>query len=362
VVLRGGRVIDPARRLDLVADVAFRNGTVLSVGQFVGDATSEVNVSGSLVVPGLVDLHAHAFTGQLRSVDLDEVCPPNGVSAVADAGTTGWPLFPAMRQLIIERVKTRVRAFVNLSSLGLLPPTCGAGGELEDTRYLSADDLRACIREHRDVLAGVKLRVSEHAMGSTDPRWWLDAARKIADDTESKIMVHVSGSPIPLAEIVRFLGPGDIVTHVFNGHPNGVLDDRGRVPDTIMDAQRRGIVFDVGHASVHFDETVARAAMKSGFAPDTFGTDLHDPPPGRVVPSVLGVARAMQALGMPLLQTVAAMTATPARAAGWSHGVGTLESGVSADATVIDLEGESVVVRPRAFVFGGRLVSPGAAS
>jgi dihydroorotase len=60
LLLRGGRVIDPSRSFDAVADVLLRDGVVVTVGA-VGtpDGAAVLDVSGLVVCPGLIDLHVH---------------------------------------------------------------------------------------------------------------------------------------------------------------------------------------------------------------------------------------------------------------------------------------------------------------
>lgn len=61
VVLRGGRVIDPSRDLDEIADVVIRDGRIEGIGrnQGVPDGADIHDVAGLVVAPGLIDLHTH---------------------------------------------------------------------------------------------------------------------------------------------------------------------------------------------------------------------------------------------------------------------------------------------------------------
>ena len=70
LLLTGGRVIDPVSQTDRIADVAIENGVIRAIESDLA-ARSEyaeadrIDVGGQLVVPGLIDLHAHVFPGAL---------------------------------------------------------------------------------------------------------------------------------------------------------------------------------------------------------------------------------------------------------------------------------------------------------
>jgi dihydroorotase len=152
------------------------------------------------------------------------------------------------------------------------------------------------------------------------------------------MMVHVSNTPIPLVRIFDFMRPGDIATHILNGHVHGILDDNGRIRPEVHEARARGIVLDVGHAGVHFDLNVGRAAVAQEFWPDTLSTDIHTPPPERVVYDLLGVMSTFLALEMPLSAVISTVTDKAAAAIGKASTLGTLRVGSAGDAAVLELQ------------------------
>jgi len=151
-------------------------------------------------------------------------------------------------------------------------------------------------------------------------------------------MVHISGTPIPLEMILEQLKPGDIATHIFNGHEHGILDASGQVLQAVRDAAARGVVLDVAHAGVHFDVEVARAALAQGLPPTTLSTDMVKPAVARRMYDLLGVMSTFLALGMPLAEVIRGVTDAPARAIGQAGRLGVLAPGASGDAAVLDLE------------------------
>jgi dihydroorotase len=226
------------------------------------------------------------------------------------------------------------------------------------------------VRANPGFLLGVKVRMEHDAVARWDAARALAMAREAADLAGGLLMVHVSGTPLPLAAILEVLHPGDILTHAYNGHPEGILDHRGEVRGDVRAAAERGVVIDVGHAGVHFDIEVARAAFEQEFFPTTISTDRHRPPPGRVVYGMDGVISELLALGMPLDDAIAAGTCRPAAALGLAERLGSLAPGMAGDAAVFDVDdgrfewldtaGHSVTgtrrLRPRLTVKDGEVV------
>ena len=137
LLLKGGRVIDPSQSFNAVADVAIAGGRIAAIAGAIDpqEAARTVQVAGQIVTPGLIDIHTHGFAGISHwGVDLDPYCIARGVTTAIDAGTSGSDSFEGFRRLVIERSRTRVLAFLNISRVGLI----GQPGELVDTRMIDA--------------------------------------------------------------------------------------------------------------------------------------------------------------------------------------------------------------------------------
>lgn len=338
LVLRGGRVLDPARGVDATLDVAFAGSRVAAVAPRVeGCGAEEVDVSGKLVTPGLIDLHGHFFhRGQPLFVDPDAVCLPSGVTTAVDAGSAGWATYAGFRANVIARADTRVFAFLHLATTGLVSLAAGVG-ELQDFRFAQEDRTRDALRRFPELL-GLKVRIQTMATGEANALPALLMARRIVDEAGKRLMVHISGTPIPIEVILERLRPGDVATHIFNGYEHGILDEGGRVRPAVRAAAERGVVFDVGHAGVHFDVNVARAALEQELPPTTLSTDMVRPQVARRMYDLLGVMSTFLALGLPLGNVIRAVTDAPARVVGRGGVLGVLAPGGEGDAAVLRLE------------------------
>ena len=274
LLLKGGRVIDPSQSFNAPADVALAGGRIAAIARDIDAAESErtVPVAGQIVTPGLVDLHTHGFAGVSHwGVDLDQYCIARGVTTAIDAGTSGSDSFDGFRRLVIDRSRTRVLAFLNISRIGLI----GQPGELVDKRMIDVPSALRVAKEHADVIVGIKVRCSENYSGPNDIEA-VRAARSVADQIGKPLMIHVGNPYSPMEKILELTRPRDIVTHAFRrGGGGGVIGPDGRVSDYIRRASERGVLFDVGHGGGSFSFAAAEAALKEKFAPATISSDIH---------------------------------------------------------------------------------------
>ncbi|HET8630812.1 MAG TPA: amidohydrolase/deacetylase family metallohydrolase [Thermomicrobiales bacterium] len=349
LVVRGGRVVDPAQGLDAVRDVAIDGHTIAAVGESLaaGGAREVVDAAGLLVTPGLVDLHTHVFWGvPPLGVEPDPHCLARGVTTAVDAGSSGAATFPAFRRYVIDVSATRIVAMLHISSIGMARDDGSpeaAVGELEDIRWARVDRAIDVARAHADVITGIKVRLQTDMVGP-DPDQCREALRRTRQAAEAigkPAMVHVGGTAIPLDEILGALNTGDVVTHCYHARTEGVLDERGKVRPSVRRAVERGITFDVGHGAGSFDYAVARAALEQGLLPGTISSDIHAWSVAGPVYDLATTASKFLHLGLPLPEVLRRVTINPAAAIGRAGELGTLAPGAAADVSLFRLaEGE----------------------
>ena len=329
LVIRNGRVIDPASRLDRIMDVAILDGRIAAIqtGLAIADAADTIDARGLIVTPGLVDIHAH------MSADMPPAhCLSTGVTSMIDAGSAGADNIAEFIPLA-KNAPNRVRILINLGRTGL-----GGRGELLDFVNADAAAARRAIEAHRDVVVGIKARLSANVVGERAIEA-IEHAHSVTMPLDLPLMVHVGQPTVPLADILARLRPGDIVTHVYAPPPNGILDDQSRLYPAVLEARKRGILFDVGNGrNGHITWEVAEPAIQQGFLPDTISSDLTAG--GRTdrvfdFPTVLSK---FLLLGMSLAQIIACGTVSAARALAPFKGLGTLAVGAPADVAIFSLD------------------------
>jgi len=332
LVLRGGHVIDPANGIDAVRDIAISGSRIAAVAPSipVSSARHSVDVSGFYVLPGLVDLHAHVF-GYQGSLWPDDTALPSGTTTEVDAGGSGWRTFDEFRRTVISRSKTRVLALLNIVGKGMV------GEPYEsDTNDMDPQATADTIARNRDVIVGIK---TAHF---AKPGWTaIDRAVEAGRRAHVPVMVDdkiLTGSGRTTSEeLLQHLRPGDIHTHMYNDRQIELIDRfTGKVQPWMIEARRRGVLFDVGHGGGSFLWPVASRAIAQGFLPDTISTDLHTGSVLMQESTMPNVMSKLMLLGMTLADVVARSTVNPAREIGRFPEVGTLGAGRTADIAVLE--------------------------
>jgi dihydroorotase len=328
LVIKGGRVIDPSAGGDAVRDVAIAGGRIAAVGaDIAGDATETIDARGKIVTPGLIDIHTHAG----RSKDGPPMCLQDGVTGWVDAGTGGADNIDQVAA--VARGAPQIgRALVNIARTGVAP-----GGELHDINNASVALAQGAIARNRDVVVGVKARLSNNVAGANDLEA-LRRAQEAAAPFNLPVMIHVGQNYSPIRAILALLKRGDIVTHMYAPGMNGILDDKGMLFPEVTAARRRGVLFDFGNGVAdHFDWDTVEKATRQGFWPDTFSTDWNVTSKTTGVVDLPNVMSKFMMFGMPLSQIIACATVNAARVFPSFDDRGTLNVGAPADVAIMEL-------------------------
>jgi dihydroorotase len=339
LLLRGGHVIDPRNNIDAVRDIGISGGKVVDVAAKLdaADALKTVDVRGLYVTPGLIDIHAHVYTGtgERASYAGDNSVYPDGfsfrvgVTTLVDAGGSGWRNFEDFKTRVIDRSRTRVLALLNIVGNGM------RGGKFEnDLGDMESGPAGEMAKKHKGVIVGIK---TAHYAG---PEWTpVERAVEAATAADIPVMVDFGTNhpdSRPLADLVtKKLRPGDIYTHLYSGLRNELVD--GKPNPGLIEGRKRGVIFDVGHGGGSFLWRVAVPMMKAGFTPDSISTDLHIGSMNSGMKDMLNVIDKFLAMGMTLPQVVRLSTWNPAREIKQEQ-LGHLSPGAIADIAVLRLE------------------------
>jgi len=328
LIVKGGRVIDPSRKLDAIRDVAIANGRIAAVEATISaDAAETIDAHGKLVVPGLIDIHTHAA----RVKEGPELCLADGVTGWIDAGSQGADRI-GETIAVAKSAPQQCRVLINIGRAGVVPEG--------DTMDISRADVSAAseaIRANREMIAGVKARLSRDVAGPNDFEV-LRRSQEVASSFKLPVMIHMGQTMSPLPKLLALLKSGDVVTHMFAPPPNSIIDESGHILPEVMAARRRGVWFDLGNGRTgHLRWDIAERVLQAGFLPDTFSTDWT--PEGRTsqVVDFPNVMSKFLMLGMSLDQVVACTTVNASRVFPVFRGRGTLKVGAPADVAVLEL-------------------------
>ncbi|HLH30674.1 MAG TPA: hypothetical protein VKY31_05690 [Terriglobia bacterium] len=328
LIIKGGRVIDPSRKLDALRDIAISGDRIAAVqANIAADGVKTVDAHGKLVVPGLIDIHTHC--GRVK--EGASLCLADGVTGWIDAGSQGADHI-ADTIALAKAAPQPARVLINIGRAGILPE-----GDTMDLSRADVAAARAAIEKNRDMIAGIKARLSQEVAGPNDFEV-LRRAEEVSAPYNLPVMIHMGQTVSPLPKLLALLKPGDVVTHMFAPAPNSIIDSNGRILPEVTAARRRGVIFDVGNGRVgHLRWDVVDAVFKERFLPDTFSTDWT--PEGRAeqVVNFPNVMSKFLNSGMPLNQVIACATTNAARVFPVFRGRGTLNVGAPADVAILDL-------------------------
>jgi dihydroorotase len=311
-----------------VRDVAIAGGRIAAVEPSIaGDAADTIDASGKVVTAGLIDIHTHAG----RSKEGPPMLLQDAVTGWVDAGSGGADNIDQIAA--VARGAPQIgRALVNIARTGVT-----SDGELKNLEAANVDLARGAVVRNRDVVVGIKARLSNNVAGTNDLEA-LRRAQEVASGFGIPVMIHIGQSYSPLRAILALLKRGDVVTHMYAPAPNGILDDQGRLFPEVTEARRRGVLLDFGNGVLdHFSWDSVEKATKQGFWPDTFSTDWNTQSRTTGVVDFPNVMSKFLMLGMPLMQAIACATVNAARVFPAFDNRGTLNVGAPADVAILDL-------------------------
>ncbi|CAG5002211.1 Deacetylase [Dyadobacter sp. CECT 9275] len=354
IIIKGGHVIDPKNNIDGIMDVAIEgtpggeDGKIALVAKDIDKnlAAQVVNAKGLYVTPGLIDIHVHFFAGTdpkgtyrngPNSLPPDGFTFRTGVTTVVDAGSSGWKTFETFKKQTIDISKTRVLAMLNIVGEGM------AGGKFENSlEEMDAAKTAEMAKKYPQDIVGVKLaHFSGHDWTPTDRA--LEAG-KLAN---IPIMVDFGGANpvLPLEELyLKKFRKGDIYTHCFGGNSNNSGRGRESIVDVsvnkvkpyVLEAQKKGVIFDVGFGGSSFLLAQGRPAIRQGFLPNSISTDLHTGSMNNAMKDMNNIMSLFMAMGMDFKSVIAASTWNPAREIK-REDLGNLSVGSVADIAVFNL-------------------------
>jgi dihydroorotase len=341
IIIKGGHVIDAKNNIDEVMDIAVSDGKILQVAKNIDESKGAqvINAKGLYVTPGLIDAHVHVFYGTdpdraysngPLAVVPDGFTFRTGVTTVVDAGSSGWRNFAVFKKQVIDVSQTRVLAFLNIVGEGM------RGWVYEqDTKDMDGKLAGITAKRYHDQIVGVKVA---HFVGAD---WTpVDEAVKAGNLANTPVMIDFGGStpPLPIEELfTKHLRPGDIFTHCF-----GQLRDREAVVDIntkkvkpfVLEAQKKGIAFDLGYGSISFAFSQAIPAFKNGFFPNSISTDIHTNSMNASMKDMLSIMSKLMSIGMSLQSVIQAATWNPAREIKHEE-LGHLSEGAVADIAIL---------------------------
>lgn len=341
IVIRNGMVADTENHTLKRADVAIDKGKILEVGSCsTWEGRVDLDAEECIVAPGLIDYHLHLFKGASdHGVFPDSALLPNGVTTAVDAGTSGVSTYAAFRRTVVDCTQVRIKAFLNISPIGMLNDR---QHENLKSGFFDEERLEQLFRLYPQELLGLKLRMSL----DVDPKMNKDTfyrTLEIAERLGKRLVVHVTNPAMDIETLAMALRKGDIFCHMYQGKGQSILDDGQKVRTGIMEARKKGVLFDACNGRSNYDTNVAMQAMEQHFIPDIISTDLTTSTLYmQPVISLPFVMSKYMALGMSIMDVLIKCTIVPASLMGMDTQLGMVKEGYCADIAILKLKKKSI--------------------
>lgn len=345
LVIKGGRLIDPAQGINECRDIGISDKKVAVLDYEIppSDAKKVIDAQGKIVTPGLIDLHVHVADAIIPlGAAPDEAGILRGVTTICDGGSTGCVNFPGFRKYVIAQAKTDVFCYLNICPTGL-----SMMQEIRDWDDIDAEATLKTAVENRDIIKGIKLR----AVNPLARNLGLEAvkvAKKVAREAGISLMVHIGDQRNRKAvemdamdaftlKLLHLLDKGDVLSHVYTAQAGGVIQPDGTVPSELREALARGVIMDTAHGRPNLSFEIARQGLAQGILPTTISTDLASTNIHGPIFSLLLTMSKFLALGLSLEQVIEMTTVNPARALREDKRRGMLKVSMPADISILEL-------------------------
>ena len=338
LLIKSGRVIDPAQKLDGQMDIAINGDKIACLSKNISPTESKqiIDAQGKFITPGLIDSHCHVYSKQdPPGAEPDTVGINQGVTTVVDGGSAGQAAIADLKKEIAT-ARTTVYCLLHIGSLGqIITP------ELRNWEEIDSDATAAAIQANPDLIRGIKIRLLGDLI-SMDGVEVVKTAQKVAKRFDLPLVVHMGDlkqqvAPNLTQETLSLLESGDILTHLYNSNWGGCMREDGTFFPELRQAMQRGVILDIGRGRIHFNFDVAKNGLSQGILPTTISSDIVSPSITDRVYGLTAVMSTLLALGLTLTQVIEMSTINPARALGLSERIGSLKPGMVADMSILTL-------------------------
>jgi dihydroorotase len=338
LLIKNGHVIDPKNNIDAIYDIAISKGKIAKLGKNIspGESVKTVDATGLLVTPGLIDIHTHVFVGSkadkfadgVYSLSPDDFSFKSGVTTVVDAGTSGWRNFPVFKEQVIDQSKTRILAFLNIAGTGL-----SGYPDQEDLQDMDATMTALAAKKYSTIIVGIKI-------GHYEGLDWtpFERASEAAKICNLPLLVECHLPDYSLEDQLNRMRPGDILTHSFEqvNERMTIVNEQGKLRPFVLAAQKKGVLFDVGHGGAGFWFSQAIPAFQQGLWPNSFGSDLHRFSMNSGMKSMLNIMSKYLNIGMPVNEIITRASWKAAQSIK-RNDLGNLSAGSDADISVLKI-------------------------
>ena len=338
LLIKNGRIIDPAQKIDGKLDVAISGNKIVKISENIFPSSSKetIDASGKIVTPGLIDSHCHVYKKMdPEGAQPDKIGTNQGVTTVIDAGSSGASNFADLLSDMAS-ARTSVYYLLNVCTFGQITIP-----ELNKWQDIDLEAAHNVIKDNRDLIRGIKIRLLGKLLAQNGIEV-VKIAKKLAEDFGLPLVVHIGDieETVPATltrETLRLLNKRDVMTHIYTASWGSCMNPDGTFIPELREAMERGVILDVGRDNIHFNLKVAINALRYGFLPGTISSDVVAHSIASVAFGLTAVISTLMELGLELPDLIAMSTVNPARNFKLDDSIGSLKPGMTADISILKL-------------------------
>lgn len=329
LLIQNASVIDQSSKYhNQKVDIYIEEGIIKSIGKNLNQACEIFNADSYYVSPGFIDIHVHCYHDEtVIGISPHDIGVKTGVTTLIDAGTSGAHTVKDFYDRIIKPAKERVFVLLNTASDGLKTLS-----ELSEDNAIDEAKIQQAVKDYSDLIVGLKARASSSVLKDKGIGPIIQS-KEIAKRLDLPLVIHIGNAPPIVEEVLACTECRDVITHCYHNKPNGLFLNSGQPKLEVINAQDRGVKFDLGHGSSSFSFDIFSKALEHNFKHDFIGSDIYDKNINTVVKSLINVMNKVLANGYSLEDVIAMVTHKPA-----DHfklkGLGHIEEGFYGDFTI----------------------------
>lgn len=329
LLIKNANLIDESSQYhNQIKDIYIEDGIIKKIGSDLKETCEVFNVEGYYVSPGFIDIHVHCYHDEtVIGVSPREIGVKTGVTTLIDAGTSGAHTIKDFYERIIKPADERVFVLLNTASDGLKTLS-----ELSEEGAIDEVKIESAVSKYKDLIVGLKARASSSVLKDKgiDP---IIKSKEIATKLGLPLVIHIGNAPPVVEDILSCACHNDVITHCYHNKPNGLFLESGQPKHEVIDAQDKGVKFDIGHGSSSFSFDIFEKALKHDFKHDFIGSDIYDKNISTVVKSLINVMNKVIACDLPVEEVIGMVTYKPAEHFNLK-GLGSITEGYYGDFTI----------------------------
>lgn len=275
-IIKHGTLVSVLDGREEKVDILVENGMITGIGEEIDAPGAEViEADGMYISVGWFEAHCHFNAiGDKGSIDPVEDLLRQGVTYALDLGTSGPANYGDSRKKLLYTTDLRFRSYLYIGTYGARG-SLGRGMDFEGPGDIDADRVKEIAEKYRQELMGLKARIDDKFC--FDPDYVMKQLRRLGDELDMPIAVHAPRSRIGIDNLLPYLKRGDVLCHTLAGNSDvmKVVDDQGNIKKSVLEARKRGVIFDLSHGTNAYSYETAEAAWKAGFFVDMISSDLH---------------------------------------------------------------------------------------